>query len=142
MYSTNLIENERIHNHRKHTRESDSHLGAKAQLHSGCRRNKALGTLVKVQANEHGHVDDEHFRKLDRRLNILAKEGRHDDVLLDISEVRSVTSAFVKATEAFQQHLASQHRDVLVCDYKCTNYDVQRLQHIKSLVQSDYTAVG
>ena len=67
-----------------------------------------LGTLIQVQGDDDGHLGQEQIDLLRRRLRYVV--GRHGDVLLDLSAVRSATKVFIRMLEKFQQQLNEQKR--------------------------------
>ena len=97
------------------------------------------GILISVPSNEHGHVDREHLAALVDRLFPLARPRRRDNVLLDLTNVRSVTSTFVKVAEAFRRHLALQDRSVFLYDIKRSGGRVLRMSELAHLVQRPNT---
>ena len=74
----------------------------------------SVGTLVEIQANEHGHLDEEHLEALVVRLLNLADNKHRGDVLLDLSAIRSVTSHFMQVFESFRSVLSDQQRRVVL----------------------------
>ena len=79
-------------------------------------RSAGVGTLIPVPSDECGHVDREHLSTLVDRLFSLARGWQRDNVLLDLSSVRSVTPTFLKVVASFRRHLESQNRDVYLYD--------------------------
>ena len=94
----------------------DRRRGAHVNRDSPRGRFAPVGTLVSVPADEHGHVAREHVAVLLDRLFPLGRNWRREDVLLDLSGVRSVTPMFIRLVESLRSYLASQDRDLFVYD--------------------------
>jgi hypothetical protein len=75
-----------------------------------------VGTLIPIPTDECGRVDREHLSALVYRLFSAARGSRRDDVLLDISGVRSATPTLLKVVDSFRRHLESQNRNVYLYD--------------------------
>ena len=88
------------------------------------------GTLIAVRADEHGHVDRAHVSVLVNRLFPLSRDWRRDDVLLDLTGVRSVVPLFVSVVESLGRYLAGQDRHIFL--YNVGRHD-GRLAHVSEL---------
>jgi len=72
-------------------------------------------TIVEVQANEHGHMDEERTAYVFDRLFDLADHEHTNDVLIDVSHVRSLTNRFLNVLISFSNHIRHQDRRVALC---------------------------
>lgn len=70
------------------------------------------GILVEIETDERGCLGDEHLRQLVERLFYFAHERGRGDMLLDLTDVRSIPYTMLKILDSFQQHLRQQGRRV------------------------------
>jgi hypothetical protein len=110
----------------------DGRRGVHVECYSG-RRSTGVGTLIPVPSDEYGHVGRDHLSTLVERLFSLARGWQRDNVLLDLSGVRSVTPTFLKVVDSFRRHLEWQNRDVYLYDARQPNARLRNLREIECL---------
>lgn len=124
--------------HRPRPTRHDRRRKAASEVRAG-NASAPTGTLISVPSNEHGHVDRAHLAALVDRLFPLTSAYRRDDVLLDLTNVTSVTTTFVKVAEAFRRYLAQQDRSVFLFDVNRPGGSAMEMRDLNRLVQRPHT---
>lgn len=97
-----------LHEERDPVESAQQHHGPEEPHHS------RFGTYVEVAGNEHGHLDDFLVCKLRLQLQWLLLRAQEGDIVLDITQVRSVASSFSQLVDEISHDLAGQGRQMLL----------------------------
>jgi hypothetical protein len=95
----------------RRTDETPRRSGESAEAARAARR---LNTLVRVPADEHGHLDESLLDRWGLYLSRLIEMPHRGDVMLDLADVVSLPPRFLQVYQWLRRHLADHGRRVLL----------------------------